>query len=133
MKRTLSFVLAVVMAVAMCSVAFADSVISRSGTTSGGTSGSTTATGELHYNMVGLGEDYAFAETGSLITGNLGATAKIYYNSTSRSKTRTATSTQVATSKATVGTGYRATRAKSSHNYYSGAYGSWSATINKYF
>lgn len=133
MKKTLALVLATMLAITVFSIDFASGqVIIKSGTSSGG-SQSTSCTGEMHYSLIGLGEDYAYAETASLITGNLGATAKIYYNSTSATRTSTATSTQVITGHATVGTGYRATSAKTSHNYYSGTYGSWSATITKSF
>lgn len=134
MRKALIFVLVAIMTISVCSIAFAsEQVTSKSGTTAGGSS-TTTCTGEMHYNLVGTGEDYVYAETASdLVTGNIGATAKIYYNSTSTSKTKTAFSSQVATGKATVGSGYRATSAKTSHSFNSSTYGSWSATITKGF
>ncbi len=132
MKKVFIFVLVAIMTISVCSVAFA--TVIKSGTTSGGTAGTTTCSGELHYNLAGAGQDYVYAVTATTgAVGNIGATAKIYYNSTSTSATKVLTSSEVTTGKATVGTGYRATSGKTSHNFYSSAYGSWSATITKGF
>ncbi len=134
MKKIASMILAIVFMISMASVASAGTKIVTG--TASGTAGSTSCTGELHYyNSSNPGEDYAYAETASIKSGKVSASATIYYNN-GRSTVKPAVkegATSVTTAKAYAGDGYQATKAVGSHIYSSSQYGSWNKSQTYYY